>query len=685
MRTTKSFVFLSALLIAGPAYAQDPPPAEAPPAAAAEPEAEPAAEEPPAATDTDPARPPARGAATTSVATPATPPAQTEQNTQVTAQGRRGGGDAGSRPNPVSRSGEDDSSKEWSFDYHGYLRAPFRVGIGSRTNRYCLDNGGAETIDCPADAVPKTSEQSGTTFHRPLVPDDQYLSWQYSGHQKGDWAEMFFSMGNDVVTGTLSVQGYQFTDGSWKNDTAQFGIGQGWIEFNSDLGYENIHFNAKAGSFWARYGMAGRYDAGEYDTYLFGRTHTMGGMTRVEVGLDPEYTLGLEGGFGARRPNPSIYNRSRFTMLAHAHADINWVDEVEFSAHLMHSFSQTEQGIMQEGATFDDPTDPLVARPNGSPHLLYAEATVDDTTPDGSMMVWGADARLDLDMAGYLYAGFSQIRANTAFTVAPAIEVMHSFGGGEYTSGVIDNYLESPFCANNGYGDMAPGIPIGLDGTCSDGTGTVNSFLAQYELSLANFGLFEGGQDLKMKFFGMLNLISVDDRESFEVNTYYNGREELIDDHSQDGTRKLKFGGDFEYVILPWLSAGLRADRIQPHSKIPEQSFTVMSPRIVFRSDFVTREAVTIQYTRYFYEQRECAVGNPAADPFYTNAPPVSTFNDTNSDGLPGRIFCVQPPSGPSLPDGFGAHGNNGEEDERGAPSTRPDLNTISVQATMWW
>ncbi|HEU5077435.1 MAG TPA: hypothetical protein VFU02_24755 [Polyangiaceae bacterium] len=675
MRTFKSFVFLSALVSAVPAYGQEEPAAEAPA------EAEEAAPEPAAPAAETPADPNVTAAATAEAAPVATAPAAPAAGPQA----------ATSRPSPVSRGGEDTSGKEWTFDYHGYLRAPFSVGIGARQNRYCLNTSGGgaapvntdgSTRDCdPNTEVPTAEGQSGTTFHQPLVPDGQYLSWQYSGHQKGSWAEMFFSMGNDVVSGTLAIQGFQFTDASWKNNTAQFGIGQGWVEFNSDLGYENIRFNAKAGSFWSRYGMAGKYDAGEYDTYLFGRTHTMGAASRVEVGLDDEYTLGIEGGLGGRRPDPSIFNRARFTMLAHAHADINWVDEVQFSGHFLHSFSQTEQGIMVEGAAQDS----TALRPNGAP-LLYAEKTVDDTTPDGKLSVWGLDARLDLDMAGYLYAGFSQIRAKTAFTVAPAIEVLHSFGGGEFTGGVIDNYLESPFCRNHGYGDVAPGLPQNLSGTCSNGTGTVNTLLAQYEIRLANFGLFEGGQDLKMKFFGIMNFISVDDRASFEANPAYDGANaDLIDEHSQDGTRKLKFGGDFEYFALPWLSAGLRADRLQPHSKVPEQSFTVVSPRITFRSDFVTREAVTLQYTRYIYEQRECEVGNPADDPFYTATPPNSSFNDPTTGGLPGRVFCVQPPNNPTLPDGWGAHGNNGESTERGAPSTRPDINTVSITATMWW
>jgi hypothetical protein len=53
----------------------------------------------------------------------------------------------------VSRGGEDNSGKEWTFDYHGYLRAPLSVGIGSRQNRYCLTADGSETRDCNADTA----------------------------------------------------------------------------------------------------------------------------------------------------------------------------------------------------------------------------------------------------------------------------------------------------------------------------------------------------------------------------------------------------------------------------------------------------------------------------------------------------------------------------------------------------
>src|SRR5690606_36989350 len=53
-----------------------------------------------------------------------------------------------------------DSDDEWKFDYHGYLRAPMRIGIGERANA-------------------KTN-QSVTTLSVPQIPTDQYIDWQYT-------------------------------------------------------------------------------------------------------------------------------------------------------------------------------------------------------------------------------------------------------------------------------------------------------------------------------------------------------------------------------------------------------------------------------------------------------------------------------------------------------------------------
>jgi hypothetical protein len=274
-----------------------------------------------------------------------------------------------------------------------------------------------------------------------------------------------------------------------------------------------------------------------------------------------------------------------------------------------------------------------------------------------------------------LYAGYAHMQLTDALTVGSAIESIHSFGGAEFSGGAVDNYLESPYCH--------PAL-----GTCSGGTGSIDTILAQYELGLANFDVFEGNQDLRIKLYGMANFVHVDDQEFFENTApYANYWAVLGDDMSQDGVTKLKYGLDLEYVATSWLSAGLRADHLSPNSKVPEQNFSIVSPRLVFHSDFVTREQISFQYSRYIYAQRECEVGNPAANP-YDDGQWLSGYNGTdylNASNVPGRVFCVQPPPSRVAPEGFGSHGGIQQAGVRGAPSYRPDVNVFKIEASMWW
>lgn len=471
---------------------------------------------------------------------------------------------------------------DWRWDFHGYFRAPLMIGLGKRDN--------------------PVMDQSATSIHRPVVPDDQYLSWQYTGHQAHDWAEVFLSYGNAKVKGTVGLLGFSFTDAAFQSKAAQFGIAQAYLTLKSNLGYENVRLEANVGSFWAKYGMAGQYDAGKYDTFLFGRTHVLGETVRLELDVG-KTTLWIEDGFGGKQPDPNIYNNARFTLLHHIHGGLRLSDALDVSAHHMYSWAQEEDRA----------------------------GSVLTQIPNGSLWVAGADLRLHGDMYGELYAGFSHISADRAVTVASAIEVLHSNGGGEFSLGVTSNYLDGPTKA-------------------SAGTGSVNSFVAQYDFSVANLLLnlekpgshFWGdGRDLKLSLFTMINAVSSDDPD-------------------MDGVKKIKYGADALFNALSWGGLGLRIDRVQPNSKVPEQSFAVISPRLVFRSQFITHEEVFVQFSRYLYNQREC--DDPTAP-----------------------TLCAQPPAAPVLPDGFGATTTNQDPGTRGAATTRPDLNVFKVQASMWW
>jgi hypothetical protein len=580
------------------------------------------------------------------------------------------------------------ADNSWKLEYHGYLRAPMRVGMGRRDN--------------------PTAGQSSNTLHYPVLPDDQYLNWQFTSHNKKDWAEMFFSYGNSWAKGTLALQGFNFTDAAWADQVAQFGISQGWVTLTPDLGYENFRLEAKAGSFWSRYGLAGKWDAGEYDTYLFGRTHVMGETVKVDYDIDDATTLWFEQGLGAKRPDPSQFNNARFTMLNHLHAGLKLGSDIEFSGHYLAAWTQEEDRIMR-GANAINPSAPTpntLSDPYNPPN--YPSTLVG--LPDGKMWIAGVDARMELGRFGFVYAGYSHIGATDAISVAPAVEVLHAFGGGQYQLGLTDNYFGPSCQASNTPGDYAQGAttnptngmsttdgrPLPGNGTitntlptggyqktpgnhCSMGTGSVDSVLAQWEFSLTNFTQISGGgqkfwgdgTDLKFTLYGMLNKVKSDMKDVLVKN----GKSIF------DGNTKLKYGIDVQYQALPWLTFATRFDRVQPNSNIPEQSFMILSPRVVFKSKWNTREQISFQYSRYMYNQRECDAG--ASPAYYASGTQGIPY--TGHPYVEAQQFCTQPPAAPTSSEGFGSTYETQDNGLRGAPTTRPDVNVFKVEASMWW
>jgi hypothetical protein len=542
----------------------------------------------------------------------------------------------------------------WKFEYHGYIRAPMRVGVGKR--------------DKPG------TGQSTTTLHSPIIPDDQYLGWQSTPHNKTDWAELFLSLGNSWAKGTVSIQGYNFAEAAYSNPTTQLGIADGYVDLTPDLGYENVRLAWRAGAFSNKYGSAGKYDAGEYDTYMFGRIHNAGEALHIDYDIDQQNSLWIEHGIGAKKPDPDQYNNARFTLLHHAHLGYKHNESIQISAHYLNSWTQEEERSADPGVPIG---------PTGA-SLPYQQprnrATSITNVPDGKMWVAGVDARFDLGAYGYFYGAYSHVGLSNAVTVSRAIDVIHASGGGEFGLGVVDNYL-GPSCVDADVGavhgrqfypyavDAAGNSVFDPTRACSLGNGSVDTLLAQYEFSLTDFlqqssggqKFWGDGQDLYLKLYGMYNKVKSD----YAAN---------------DGIHKLKFGVDLAYPALPWLTAAVRFDRLQPNSRVPEQSFAILSPRLVFKSKWNTHEAITLQYSHYFYNQRTCTATTPAN-------PQMPAGLATPADGViysPGEDRCVQPPSSPVPTDGFGT-GYPSVAGRRGAPTTRPDENVFKVEATMWW
>ncbi len=85
-------------------------------------------------------------------------------------------------------------------------------------------------------------------------------------------------------------------------------------------------------------------------------------------------------------------------------------------------------------------------------------------------------------------------------------------------------------------------------------------------------------------------------------------------------TKKLKFGLDAIYTPLSWLGAGVRFDQVRPdmdnaYSRTTfgvsngttlvspggsDLNFSVLTGRLVMKTQYVTHESIQLQYSRYF-------------------------------------------------------------------------------------
>jgi hypothetical protein len=261
MRLTLASMFLCGALHASAALAADPAPVAPAPAAAA-----PAAPAPLTATSAAAAAPPAEEAKPRSAGAGLGLGVNTPQ---IGAGAMISGKEAESLTPTVSSAA---GSDEWKFEFHGYMRGPMRMSFGPPTPTQPDANAGPGFV--PGDAP------SGLQLHgKPRVPGASYIEWQYTNTVPDPWAQLNFSYGNSRAMMTVIVDSYGQTSAGYRDLQSQQGIDQAFVTLNfpEALG-DHGGLVLNVGSFQNRYGTAGKYDAGMYETYLFGRTH-VGGET----------------------------------------------------------------------------------------------------------------------------------------------------------------------------------------------------------------------------------------------------------------------------------------------------------------------------------------------------------------------------------------------------------------------
>jgi len=479
----------------------------------------------------------------------------------------------------------------------GYFRAPLRMSWGPPTTP--APGGG----------------NAGTQYRTPpLVPDANYIDWRYTNSFVGPWTELDFHYGNDRVKSTIQIASYNLTDSGYRRLESNLGINEAFLTLTyPEFINENGRLTVLAGGFTNRYGAAGRYDAGKYETYLFGRTHIVGETVTLDYDVN-DWTFEGEEGFGGKLepipfygppegaaanggnanedlptwdPYPGIVPQES-TFVAHGHLGAIYKKELILGAHYIDVFANdNERAGSYTGAPW-----------GGNAAMTAARLATD---PHPNITISGVDAKLIGGVLGEGYLGYSHLSATNAMYIADAIEVLHSFGGWQ----LHDNYFGPP-------------------GTNQPVTGTIDSIEGQYSFSLGQYfhypqAFWGDGPDLIATVFGMYNHIHSPETPggSSPLNP--------LAHQDADGSghiNKLKFGAEILYVPLPWLGLGGRFDAVKPDLDDSTQSFSVISPRVIFRTAFVTHEQIMLQYSHYSYGSAFVPGGSLGGSQFPYNSQP---------------------------------------------------------------
>ncbi len=526
------------------------------------------------------------------------------------------------------------SGDEWKFEFHGYLRAPVRASLGPPSPvihpaRDPLD-ASAMGITYTSPFLPGATPPPGRQLHEVLrVPGAGYSGWDFTNTIGGPWSQLNFSYGNSRVTGTVIVDAYNQTDASYKNLQAQQGIDQVFLtlRFPDTFGdYGGLTWNI--GSFPSRYGTAGKYDGGMYETYQFGRTHVTGEtLTATLTNLDPmgDWTITLEHGLGAKldyvpftnNQSYQIYgspggpaNTSGAADLAAQSADyLPWAGAVpQGSTYLHHAHIYAKyKKALNFGLHYlftwtpDDNWDPrnsrLVSSGDSVPRYLGPV--------QGSVAILGGEIRFNGGEYGDGYASYTHVDGRNVNALADSIEFLHTKSG----TSMKQTYFGNTYNAHTG-------IYTGPQNE----TGTIDNVSFQYAFSFGAYARapedwWGDGPDLVVTGFGMFTVV---DSKAPPIAI---GLDPTRETSWNMSTKKLKFGADALYTPLSWLGAGLRFDTVMPdidsaYSRVTfttpssnqmltnpggkDTNFSVISGRLVIKSQFVTHETVTLRYAHYF-------------------------------------------------------------------------------------
>jgi hypothetical protein len=436
---------------------------------------------------------------------------------------------------------------DWTFQFTGFMNVTAQFSVGDRPN--------------PAPG------QSSTVFHVPPLLVEEYQSFVSTATIPGNWVQMNFRYGNRDVTANLTLS-------TWNPSapTTYYQLGsQNWIN-NAFLTYnippiDRLRLQANVGYFFYNYGNLGPYTAGIYQMPYVGGVRGVGGMLTGDYPLTPEVSLLLAGGImgnrngrtpsgvSAANPNNNADPLFGSSYIGHLHAGLIRKTDVTLRAELHWLVNWGQDDRPQYDVDGNPMKDNLVTRG-------INEANI----PDGRISVYGIDARMIHPVWGMLAAGASHVDAHDAFPLRGLL----TFGG--EGKDLTERWL----------------------GNDTGGTGQLDVVGINYSASIGRIiasprPFDSNGPDLLINAGAVYAVTRTNSLCGDAPPTCYDNRS------------RYKFGVDGLYQFSQYMSVGGRVDRVVPNSKDASESFYVAAGRLVFKTDWQSRESIMLLYAKWFY------------------------------------------------------------------------------------
>jgi hypothetical protein len=395
-----------------------------------------------------------------------------------------------------------------------------------------------------------TPDQYSTTLHAPPQTVDVYGAVQGTNAPPGSWVELRFDYGNSIVKSVVKLSTWKPSRGqSWIETSSQNWLNEAFLVFTMPPAGD-LSLNWTVGAFRNIYGGLGQYGAGQYNAAIVGSPFGIGETLSLQYAVSDSLSVIVEDGLMGRTskfqvgegPNvwdhePSASEPSAF--VHHAHVGFSLSGEVPFQGglHYLSNWSQDERDQL------DDPKTQFIDESH---------------RPDPHMTVLGADLRMINNYLG-----------NAAIAVSYA-----------------DAHFANLLSGMNYYGaDSGELLTKRLLGQIGGGTGKLLVIGAEYNFSWGKFlwypdAFWGDGPDLVQSVF--VNTVKVTSQ-----------------DPNFDGRFIYKFGTEATYRMLPWFAVSARYDHVAPNSDDSKETFNVISPKLIFRSNWNSHEQVVLSYTRW--------------------------------------------------------------------------------------